>query len=548
MYGRFLRWLMRLSVRRLQQDWSAALADPQAAQLSALQAIVSTQAGAEYARAYGMTAGMSLDAYRRQVPIVTYNELSPFIERMCAGEENVLVADPLEMFTITSGTTGAPKYLPITRRMNLEQHKSHRIWMSRLVADHPGITEGFLFTSVSPAVEGMTPGGTPYGSASGKNYMNQPIPVRRLHAMPYEAVCVADYEARAYVSLAFALSRSLSCVTSVNPSTLYLLGQRLALWSEALLEDLASGCLAHAVGLTEQERSQLESNFSVTPARLKFLQEIFASDGVLTPQAVWPELQVCCTWHGGNAPFYLSRLQEAWGRVPTRCLGLRASEGMFSVPLADGTAEGALAVWGHFMEFVPEDETPTNDSVTLLAHELEVGKRYRLIITTSGGLYRYDLGDIVEVTGRVGNTPLVAFLHKAGKVLSATGEKVTEQQVVKAMERAGAGVALAGFSVALGWSDPPAYRLLLEEVECLPEAERFALAERFDQELAQMNIEYEAKRKSSRLALPVVEPLPTNTYANYRQRLVESGRPEGQIKPPHLLVDDAAIAALLGDG
>lgn len=552
LYGRLLRQLLRLSVRGLEREWQQGIARPREAQRERLAAILELQAGCAFAREHSFSHLDSFDTYRKAVPIHRYSDLAPWLERMAAGEGALLTSEPVLLFAVTSGTTGTPKTLPITRSMNLEQHRCHRLWMGRLVRDHPGIPTGHFLTPVSPAEEGRTAGGIPYGSASGRTYLNQALPIRRLNAVPYTAMCIPAYEARRYAILAFALCRDLSLVTSVNPSTLYQLAESLARWSEPLVDDLASSAstirparLQHLPPCDDTTRHHLELDLHITPQRARFLRTVLQEDGVLTPRRVWPHLKALCTWHGGNAPFYLNQLPEAWGRVPTRCLGLRASEGLFSIPLADRTPEGTLAVTGHVLEFLPAETEPTPQAETLLAHELEVGKRYRLITTTAGGLYRYDMADILEVTGMDQATPVVAFLHKAGKVLSITGEKVTEVQVVEAMTALEPPFPLAGFSVTLDLQTLPRYCLAVEPRGPEPPAATATrLAADFDAALSACNIEYASKRRSGRLGPPVLRMLPNGSYAAWRCREVEAGRPDGQIKPPHLVADTAALDAI----
>jgi hypothetical protein len=541
---------MKLSIVGLKANWKKSLLNPQATQQLRLEHILSNNAETIYGKEYSFSSIKNINNFRKAVPVVSYNDIKPYIEKMKEGENSVLTKDNPEMFAITSGTTGSPKFLPMPRAMNLEQHISHRIWMGHLAQSHTGVVSGKLFTSFSAAVEGYTNSGIPYGSASGKNYRNQPIPVRRLHAVPYEIVNIKDYDARYYCMLLFLLASDLSCATSVNPSTLFLLGERMENLGEKVLDDFKrliknpETMPENISNLLREEWEQISGSLRITNKRLNLLEEIFKTDGKLLPANIWDKLAVICTWHGGNAPFYLSKLPEKWGDVPTRCLGLRASEGMFSIPVADRTPEGILATWGHFMEFVPEGEEPTRHGQTLLAHELQQGNRYRMIITTSGGLYRYDLGDIIEVTGFQNKTPQVAFKNKAGKTLSITGEKVTEYQVVQAANRALTRHNISGFSVTLRFSDCPVYVLAVEpetENTKLPEKE---IAEKFDAELMKENVEYEAKRNSGRLAIAEFIRLSPGTYNTYRKKLVEAGRPEGQIKPPHLLKSEDELKQL----
>ncbi|MFH0911335.1 MAG: GH3 auxin-responsive promoter family protein [Planctomycetota bacterium] len=550
MDGFILRLLLRAGVFRLEGRWRKTLLRPEETQAECLREILARHADTEYGRRFRFQSLGGPEAYCATLPIVDYEALRPAFERMQAGGSRILVDEPIEMFAVTSGTSGAPKLLPLTRSQSLAQQGSHRIWMSRLVRDHPRVAEGRLLSVVSPAVEGHTPGGIPLGSASGKTYITQPPLVRKLHAVPAEVIEVPRYDARHYLLLAFSLAHSLSCVTSVNPSTLVLLGERMAEWSEPLVDDLSAGALTHAPGLSPEERDRFRPLFRPQPERARTLREILKTDGVLTPRAAWPGLEAICTWHGGNAPFYLGRLPERWGKAATRCLGLRASEGMFSIPLSDETPEGVLATRGSFLEFLPEEEEPGPGARTLPARALGRGRRYRLIITTSGGLYRYDLADIVEVTGFLKATPVVAFLRRAGAVLSITGEKVTEEQAALCMKRLVNRFPVAGFTLTLRLDYPPRYLLAVEPREPAPWDEALAerLAQAFDRELQAANVEYRSKRESRRLDPPALRLLPCGFYADYRRRAVASGRPDGQVKPLHLVESEKKLDELLKPG
>src|SRR5262249_55770752 len=139
------------------------------------------------------------------------------------------------------------------------------------------------------------------------------------------------------------------------------------------------------------------------------------------------------TWTGGTAPFYLNQLQDWLPGVPVMDYGFVASEGGFSLPLAPNQKGGVAAVTGHFLEFVPEGAASEGRfNPCLLSGELKVGERYRIIITGSHGLYRYDMNDVVECVGYYQNTAIIAFLHKGGNMISLTGEKMAESHVTVA--------------------------------------------------------------------------------------------------------------------
>ncbi len=543
--------LFHLALRKKLAAFDRALLNPHDAQMQRLRMILALGAGTAFGEEHGFCGIATAEEFRRRVPVRPYAEFAPWIERMKNGERNVLTPEQPDMFGVTSGSSAAPKFIPQTRAFTREHHLAHLIWIFNMLRDHPG-SVGRTFSMISPAEDGRTPGGIPYGSSSGKQYRDQNIPVRMMHAVPYEVFLAKNCHAKYHAALVYALAADLRTVNSVNPSTLVLLGHLLNEQATELLEDLGRGTLDHAPGLSAEEKKLYARKLRPRPERRRRLLEIYQSEGCLLPRHAWPEIRVVNTWQGGNAPFYLPGVRELWGDVPQRCLGLRATEGMFNIPLADDTPSGPLAVCSHFLEFSEGEEPPQPFGRTLLAHELEVGKRYRLIITTSGGLYRYDLADIVEVTGRRGATPEVAFLHKAGGVLSLTGEKVCEDQLVATMATLAKQTRpLSGFTVTVELSQTPRYVLA---VELAPDTEaRIALPNPmqaaaphtldllrqmgriFDRELGRLNIEYAAKRESGRLAAPSVLLLAPETYREHRLRQVAEGRPDGQIKPPHIL-------------
>ncbi len=539
------RYFFSLVMAKRQRQFVHDLAEPHKAQERRLAAILAKLAPTAFGREHHLAEVRGFADFRRRVPIRRYEEFLPWLERMREGETNVLIAEPVQMFALTSGTSGAPKHCPISAGFIREMHASHLIWLHALVSDHPETASGFYLSIVSPAESSRTRAGIPVGAMSGRQLLEQNPFIRRRQAVPYEVCTIKDYAARYHALLVFALARpELRVAMSVNPSTLVLLQQILQQKAEILLEDLAAGQLAGASGLLPEERRALACHLQPRPQRAASLREKMKAAGALLPRHTWPKLALIATWQGGSSPFYLSQLTGIWPDCPRRCLGLRASEGIFSVPLADNTPAGVLAVGGHVLEFLPAASEIKPQAETLLAHELEKGGRYRLIITTSAGFCRYDLADIVEVVGFRQATPEIVFLHKAGNVLSLTGEKVTEDQVVLAMREVERDFReVKGFTVTLELMNPPRYVLAVElAVDCAASAAAPSAVGRwqqilkaFERHLRRLNPEYAEKRASGRLASPRLLILASGTYLAHRAACAAAGRPDGQIKPPHLL-------------
>jgi hypothetical protein len=199
-----------------------------------------------------------------------------------------------------------------------------------------------------------------------------------------------------------------------------------------------------------------------------------------------------------------------------------------------------LALRSHFFEFVPEEEMGSGKR-PLLAHELKVGENYYILFTTSGGLYRYNINDIVKVAGWHNKAPLIEFLHKGGNISSFTGEKLTESQVTEAVSAAvqQLGLKLRFFTVIPKFRPEPHYELWCEafsddSAELMTSELIEKLRQEFDNQLRLKNIEYAAKRESDRLADTTVELLSVGAYEELRKHLVAGGVPDAQVKISHL--------------
>ena len=206
---------------------------------------------------------------------------------------------------------------------------------------------------------------------------------------------------------------------------------------------------------------------------------------------------------GGTVGTQYQNIPEYFGNVPTRDLGRVSSEGRHTIPVIDQSSESLLAINGHYYEFLPENEPVTNHPHVLEGHELEIGKSYRLIITTSSGLFHYNLDDIVCCTGFAGETPVLEFLQKGDRHSDLEGEKVTEFQVVCTVAEASRqlGLTVHQFTAVphRPESTAPCYVLMFEAHDVTgPQRERFLRC--FDQNLRDSNMMYNHQRSDEFLA------------------------------------------------
>jgi len=200
------------------------------------------------------------------------------------------------------------------------------------------------------------------------------------------------------------------------------------------------------------------------------------------------------------------------------------------------------------LEFHPagEDGAPQGREL-LRVEQLQAGERYFVYVTNASGLYRYDMNDIVEVAGHYGKTPLIRFIQKGKGVVSFTGEKLYEVQVIAAVDQALGSLRGSYHFIAavaeLVDGTTPRLVYLIEFDDPVADHDGAALVDRLDAALGGQNDEYLTKRKSLRYGPPVIRVVHSGEFDRYRRRMVESGqRADGQFKVLRLTSDTAFAA------
>jgi len=511
--GRLLRYTLTAQQWPHQLAFQAAAEHPADAQARVLRALLQKNAATAFGREHGFATLTTPADYARAVPVRDYEALRPWVTRAAVGEPCVLTSEAPFAFTATSGTTGEPKLIPATPSWARSLAALMRLWTFHALGDHPTLLDGRVLTMVGPAVEGLTPGGLPYGAMTGLTYQRLPWLVRRRHALPYAVALIRDHDTRYFVAARLALGRSVTSIGVPNPSTLLRLADTASRRGEALVRAIHDGTLGiddleptAQAGLDRRElHTALSVGLTPDPRRAALLTGIVECHGRLVLGECWPNLALLACWLGGSTGIQARHLDAHFGAsVARRDLGLVASEARVTIPTQDGSAAGVLAVHANFFEFVPEEEIESDAPRALLCHELEVGRRYYVIVTGGNGLYRYDLNDIVEVHGFWRRTPTVAFVRKGRDMLNITGEKLHLNHVVHAVRAAERtiGIGVWQFRIVPDVENAR-YDLLVElprPVDGARALDDFVTA--FDRALGAVNIEYASKRGSARLHRP----------------------------------------------
>jgi hypothetical protein len=512
----------------------AAHNNTQAVQKQLLDDLLSSHAQTTFGTDHSLGSVKSVSDFRKALPIRTYEDMRPYMDRVYEGDTNALIPKDCDvlMFSLTSGTTGKPKHIPVTQRFVDAMRRGSNVWGISALRDHP---EGWLRAILrisSPMCEYSSPTGVPCGAISGLLMQNQKKIVRRMYVTPENAAAIEDPQVKYYTICRCGVARDVAMIITANPSstiTMLECGQHHA---ERLIRDVADGTLTPPGDLPQNVARAI--NFKPNKALAKRMQTGLDRDGELLPKH-FRNPSLLANWTGGTLKLYLKRLGELFGDVPVRDVGLLASEGRFSLPLQSDQSAGVAEIMGNFFEFIPAQQRGSDRPDTLEAHELEIGEEYFLIVTNWAGLWRYDLDDRVKVTAKLGDSPVFEFLSRGRHTANITGEKITEHQVVEAMRIASheCDTRVDTFVLQGHFDSVPYYQLRLEAngADNLQ-----AIGDLMDRALAKLNIEYGAKRKSGRLGpiRPAAQPTGTLRAEEQAKIAARRGRDE-QYKHQYLM-------------
>jgi hypothetical protein len=488
--------------------------------------------------------------FRRRVPVRGYDGHEPYIDRVRQGDVRALFGPGTEvlMFAMTSGTTARPKTIPVTRESLQHYRAGWTTWgILAFDAHEEMIRDGLrpILQLASDWRESFTPAGIPCGAITGLTAQMQNPLVRLTYCMHPSASRIKDIESKYYVALRLSVYRELGTIIAANPSTIVAIARLGDREKETLIRDVADGTVDAKWDLPPEVRTAIRSRTRWKRRRsARRLEEIAARTGRLLPKDYWPGLQFLANWTGGTMGAYLRHYPEYFGGCPVRDVGLIASEGRMSIPIEDNTPAGILDIRHQYFEFIPEEQGDREEPETVEAADLVEGRRYFLLLTTAGGLYRYHIHDLIRCVGFHGKAPVIEFLNKGAHFSSLTGEKLSEFQVVAALSAAqrALNLSLGSFLLLPTWGDPPFYSLLIEEADLNGDAAADQLAAEVDRQLQRLNVEFENKRSTLRLGPIRVRRLAAGSWAEFqRRRLARSGGTVEQYKQPCLMADLDAI-------
>jgi hypothetical protein len=463
---------------------------PAETQQEVLAKLLSSSRETTWGKGHGYASVRNHDQFCNNVPIQTYEELIPFVERLRAGEKNLLWPGEVRWFAKSSGTTSTKsKFIPITRESLEETH--YRGTKDCLV----------LYTSLNPATKiflgkGLTLGGSHQINSFSNNSLYGDLSAILIENAPGYSDLIRTPPARI-----------------------------------ALIKDFEEKMKM----ITEKTVDMNITSISGVPSwYLVLIRHILRTTGKENLHEVWPNLEVF--FHGGVsfAPY-----REQYRRLlPDPKMNFmetyNASEGFFGIQ--DDLSDSSMLLmldYGIYYEFIPADQVNSGNPQTLTIGEVKKGVNYAVIISTDGGLWRYTIGDTVEFTSLFPHK--IKITGRTKHFINAFGEELIIDNAEKALEKAcvvtGAHISeyTAG-PVYMGSESRGSHEWVIEFEKEPNDLEHFI--EVLDTTLKAVNSDYEAKRyKDLTLSRPVVRVVPRGTFYKWFRERDKLG---GQNKMPRL--------------
>lgn len=456
----------------------------------------------EWGKKYGYDSIKSVKEYQERVPVSTYDDMKPYIERMVMGEYDVLWSGTVKWYAKSSGTTNdKSKYIPVSKEAIDACHLQGGKDIITLFYDN--VEEADIFSGKT-----LTLGGSHQASAENESarvgdlssiYLEHvPFVAEMFRTPPADVALINDFEEKLKRIGEIAINENVTSLVGV-PS-----------WNLVLL---------------------------------RHILEVTGADNI---SEVWPNLEMFA--HGGiSFEPYREQYQKL---IPSDKMHYietyNASEGFFAIQ--DDLSDSSMLLmldYGIFYEFIPMSEFGTKDAKAISIGEVEMGVNYAMLISTNSGLWRYLIGDTVKFTSTYPHK--IVITGRTAQYINAFGEEIIIDNSNEAMRVAckKTNASISNYSAAPVFMTEERIKgrhQWIVEFDQLPENIE-VFTDILDKELQSLNSDYEAKRTNdttlTRLELVVARK---NLFIDWMK---SRGKLGGQHKVPRLSNDRKYIDSLL---
>lgn len=525
--------------------------------------ILRQNSGTEYGCLHNFSGISSSKEYAEKVPLSTYRVYRPYVKRIVQEHSrNLLCAEPLTGFATTSATSGNKKYIPQNRSLNMAFIQDYALralaMANRNYAEKHGkqMDHGFVLILLGSAVqyaEGDGDEKLPVSAIGGMSIL-QVAENMQLAALPPvqllgEQASHIENTEYLYLRLALACREIVYAVSIYDDYVVNILRYLNQNWRQ-LCDEIEKGesafsseVLAHA---DSKEFEKFRAFLQPDPARAAELREILA-DGVKedTLHRIWPELMIFSAATKKGQFLGNSGLKKYLKGIGHDCSPYGATEGLFGVGVQPG--DDRIQVLPHhiFYEFIPEEQIEEENPDIFTLDQLEDDRLYEIVITTRAGLYRYRIGDLLRVTGRIGDFPLFTFEGRKGVGIDLVSEKSPESALRDALTVAAVRCKVPIAACCMYGEDKrfqndaflsetakssSRYVVQFESKKELNSFEMGAFANEIDRQICSVIKSYAAARKSVGLLPLRVEQVPFGSFLAYEDEMRKKAANPAQYK------------------
>jgi hypothetical protein len=481
-------WVMK----KRMHDIELFLKYPIDVQNEVMQRLVSTAQNTEFGKKHNFKSIKKYEEFKQNIPLSTYEDFYPYIDRLLKGEQNILWPTEVKWFAKSSGTTNArSKFIPVSSEAMQECHfKGGKDMLSIYVNNYPD-TE--IFSGKGLAIGGSqqinqfdSNANSYYGDVSAVLMKNLPFWAQLARTPSLEIALMSEWEEKIEKMARTTIVENVTNIVGVPTWTVVL---------------------------------------------LKRILEITGKHDI---REIWPELEVFIHGAVSFEPYeslFLSLIPHSdMNYMET----YNASEGFFGIQDQKDTRDLLLMLdYGIFYEFIPFEELGKENPKVLSLGDVEVGKNYAMVITTNAGLWRYMIGDTVKFTSR--DPYRIRISGRTKHFINAFGEEVIIENAEFAIKKAceASGAIIGNFTAApryIGEGQKGAHEWVVE-FEKMP-SDELLFTEKLDENLRKINSDYDAKRyRNIALEAPIVHFAEKGTFYNWMKK---RGKLGGQNKVPRL--------------
>jgi len=427
--------------------------------------------------------------FKSQVPIRDYEDLRPYIDRVVAGEPDVLWQGKPRYFAKTSGTTSGVKYIPLSKESIPEHIKAARNALLSYIhetGDASFVDGKMIFLQGSPILTKKN--GIDVGRLSGIVAHLVPAYLQKNRLPSYDTNCIEDWEQKVDAIVEETYQEDLRLISGIPP------------WVQMYFDKLTDKTAGKKI-------KDIFKNFS-----------LFVYGGV-------------------NYEPYRAKIEQSIGRKISAIETYPASEGF--IAYQDSQSDKSLLLLvkaGMFFEFIPADEYYDENRRRLSLGEVEIGKNYALILNTNAGLWGYSLGDTVKFVSL--NPYKIVVTGRIKHFISAFGEHVIGEEVEHALlsvaneEQVGITEFTVAPQVATSTGELPYHEWFIEFSN--PPKDLASFSKRVDEALQKKNIYYFDLIEGKILQPLIIRTLQKDAFVNYMRG---QGKLGGQNKVPRLSND-----------